>query len=198
MTLQRPAKLGHWVKAKDLPEELEVRVIRFRITLPGCRKKTVTLMTTLLDKKRYSKRKLMRLYRRRWEMELRLADIKTTMGLERMHLHTPEGCRKELWMGLLAYNMIRTVMCEAARRAKKPVARISFAGTMHRLDTFSTGRLCHVDPAAAWLLLLEHIAKDLLPVRPNRVEPRKRKRRPKAFPLLTQPRQVERTRLLAG
>ena len=198
VTLHRPSELGYWVKARALPEELEVRVIRFRGKLPGGRRDTITLMTTLLDKKRYSTRKIMRLYRRRWEMELRLADIKTTMGLERLHLHTPEGCRKELWMGLLAYNMIRAVMCEAARRAKKTVARISFAGTMHRMDTFSTGRLCHVDPADAWRLLLEHVAEDLLPVRPNRVEPRKRKRRPKAYPLLTQPRQVERARLLAS
>ncbi len=198
VTLLRPAELGYWVKERELPEELEVRVIRFNSKLPGGRGETITLMTTLLDSRRYSMRKIMRLYRRRWEMELRLRDIKTTMGLERLHLHTPEGCIKELWMGTLAYNMIRAVMCEAARKVKKPVARISFAGTMHRLDTFSTGRLCHADPAAAWRLLLEHVAEDLLPVRPNRVEPRKQKRRPKAYPLLTQPRQVERARLLAS
>ena len=138
----------------------------------------------------------MRLYRRRWEMELRLRDIKTTMGLELLHALTAEGCLKELWMGILAYNMIRTVMCAAARRAKKPVARISFAGTLHRLEIFGTGQLRWEDPVAAWRMLLEHVAEDLLPHRPNRVEPRKRKRRPKNYRLLNRPRQVERQELL--
>lgn len=198
VTLHRPEQLGDWVKAKDLPEELQVRVIRFKINLPGARRKTVTLMTTLLDAKRYSMRKLIRLYRRRWEMELRLRDVKTTMGLEQLHLLTPEGCRKELWMGILAYNLIRTIMYAAARRAKKSVSRISFAGTLDRLSTFGMGRLRYGDPVVAWRVLLDHVAKDLLPVRPNRVEPRKRKRRPKPYPLLTQPRQVERAQLLAS
>lgn len=196
--LTRPDQLGYWVKAKDLPEELEVRVIRFKGKLPGGRKAIITLMTTLLDEKRYSKRKLMRLYRRRWEMELRLRDIKTTMGLERLHLHTPEGCLKELWMGILAYNLIRSVMCAAAQRVKKSVSRISFAGTLHRLSAFGMGQLRQKDPHGTWDLLLEHVAEDLLPLRPNRVEPRKLKRRPKPYPLLTQPRQLERAQLLAG
>jgi hypothetical protein len=198
VTLRRPAALGYWVKARQLPETLDVRVIRFQRKLPGGRRETITLMTTLLDAQRYSARKIMRLYRRRWEMELRLRDIKTTMGLERMHLHTPESCRKELWMGVLGYNLIRTVMCAAARRVDKPVARISFAGTLHRLDTFGMGRLRHTDPATAWRLLLEHVAEDLLPVRPNRLEPRKVKGRPKPYPLLMQPRHLERQQLLTG
>lgn len=196
--LNRPSVVGDWVKKKDLPEQLTVRVIRFRTRGRGCRKKTITLMTTLLDHQRYSMGKLIRLYRRRWEMELRLRDIKTTMGLEMLTAKTPEGCLKELWMGLVGYNLIRTVMCDAARRAHIDVRRISFAGTVQRLRCFAPELQDPTDAADRYSLLMDHLAIDLLPDRPNRVEPRKRKRRPKAYPLLTRPRQVERDELLAG
>jgi hypothetical protein len=180
VTLKRPLVLGDWVKKEELPEEQKVRVIRFKVRIPGCRKKTITLVTTLLDHQRYSMRKLIRLYRRRWEMELRLRDIKTTMGLEMLTAKTPEGCLKELWMGLVGYNIIRTVMCDAAQRANIDVGRISFAGTVQRIRSFAQGPFGTLDVAARYRLLLDHLAIDRLPDRPDRVEPRKRKRRPKA------------------
>lgn len=153
-------------------------------------------MTTLLDRERYPKRKLMRLYRRRWEMELRLRDIKTTMGFELLKAKTAEGCRKEMWMALVAYNLIRTVMVAAARRMDKAVGRISFAGTVQRLEAFGMCPLRAQDPVGLFVLLLDHLCDDLLPRRPNRVEPRKRKRRPKNYRLLNRPREVERQELL--
>jgi hypothetical protein len=196
VTLNRPYVLGDWVKRKHLPETLTVRVIHFRVTVPGSRKKAVTLMTTLLDRGAYPKRKLMRLYRRRWEMELRFRDIKTTMGLELLTAKTAEGGRKEIWMALVACNLIRTVMVAAARRMDKPVGRISFAGTVDRLEAFGMCPLQVQDPAGLFALLLDHLCDDLLPHRPNRVEPRKRKRRPKNYRLLNRPREVERQELL--
>lgn len=196
VTLDRPERIGDWVGQEDLPETLKVRIIRFRVHLPGGRVKIVTIMTTLLDRRLYTKRKLMRLYRRRWEVELRLRDIKTTMGLERLHSLTPEGCRKELWMGLLGYNLIRTIMVAAAHRFKRSPEAISFAGTLQRLRTFTTSSSPCLQGRDGWLFLLEHVALDMLPYRPNRVEPRKLKRRHKNYRLLNRPRQVERAELV--
>ena len=129
---------------------------------------------------------------------MRLRDIKTTMELEHLSCKSAVACRKELWIGLLLYNLIRTVMVQAADRARADLNRISFAGAVQRLRQLSYGRLIHHDPLQAWDLLLEHLAEDALPHRPNRVEPRRRKRRLKNYPLLNCPRSLEKQRLLVS
>jgi hypothetical protein len=184
----RPRKPGTWVEPDTLPATLVMRVIEFTVKQRGFRTQHIALATTLLDERAYPKRMLMALYRRRWQMELRLRDIKTTMGLEELRCKTPEGCRKELWMGLTAYNLIRTVMVAAARRARLRSERISFAGTLDRLRQFGSGTLVHRSPEKGYRLLLEHLAKDRLSRRPNRREPRAVKRRPKNYQRLTAPR----------
>ena len=186
----RPQKPGDWTQPEALPATLRMRVIAFTVRQPGFRTKHVVLATTLLDEELHPKRQLMALYRRRWEMELHLRDIKTTMGLEELRCKSPEGCRKELWMGLLAYNLIRTVMLDAARHRRVQVARISFAGTLQRLSAFAAGPMAHADPAAAYRLLLDHLGRDLVPHRPNRTEPRAVKRRPKNYQRLNRPRHL--------
>lgn len=184
----RPKKVGAWVAADSLPATMLMRIIEFRVRQRGFRTRQIALATTLLDERRYPKRMLMTLYRRRWEMELRLRDIKTTMGLEALRCKTPQGCRKELWMGLLAYNLIRTVMADAARRAGISARRISFAGTLQRLAEFGAGNLLWTCPRAGYRMLLEHLTQDRVPRRPNRREPRAVKRRPKNYQRLTAPR----------
>ena len=185
---ERPKKPGEWIEADRLPEKLRMRVVEFGVERPGLRTRKVALATTLLDADLYPKRMLMALYRRRWEMELRLRDIKTTMGLEELHCKSAQGCRKELWMGLMAYNLIRTVMADAARRARLSLARISFAGTLQRLRAFGQAPADGFSFRATYRLLLEHIARDRLPKRPNRREPRAVKGRPKNYQRLTAPR----------
>lgn len=185
---RRPEKPGQWIEPELLPTSLAMRVIEFTVSRPGLRTRRVALATTLLDPALYPKRMLMALYRRRWEMELRLREIKTTMGLEELRCKTPAGCRKELWMGLLGYNLIRTVMLDAARLRRVVAARISFAGTLARLGTFACAPMARTDPASAYRLLLEHLGRDLLAHRPNRSEPRAVKRRPKNYQRLNQPR----------
>ena len=91
-------------------------------------------------------------------------------------------------MGLLAYNLIRTVMVDAAKRARLSAARISFAGTLGRLRQLGAAALAGASDRDWYRLLLEHLAKDRLPVRPNRHEPRAVKRRPKNYQRLTAPR----------
>jgi hypothetical protein len=194
---ERPIKPEPWVWF-ELPETITVRVIRFECSVPGFRSKTIELVTTLLDSKRYPKKELMRLYARRWEMELRFDDIKTTMHLARLSCRTPKRCRNELWMGLMAYNLIRTVMLHAARTYSLDVKKISFAGTRDRLVELGSGLLSADDPKGAYDLLLKHVAHDVLPDRPNRYEPRCVKRRWTKHRLLTVPREVARNALLAS
>jgi hypothetical protein len=193
VTWKRPSQLGDWVSPSELPDRIEVRAIRFRTGIKGYRPKEIFLFTSLIDPGKYPKDKLIELYYRRWEMELRIRDIKSTMGMDLLKSKTPSGCRKELWMGLLAYNMVRGIMLDAALRGRLPVSRISFKTALNRLDVFSSGRFADGDPERAYLLLLDYLIETRVPDRPGRVEPRLRKRRlDKKYTLLTIPRNAAR------
>lgn len=177
-----------WTGLDELPEHLVVRAIRYRARRNDGAELDMVLFTTLLDRKRYPRRKLISLYNRRWEVEVSFDDIKTEMGLDLLKRKRPERCRSELWMGLTAYNIIRGVMLDAARKAGLPARRISFKGTMQRLRNYFNPGLFNGDPKRAYELLLDHLAIDKVVERPGRWEPRKRKRRSKNYRLLTEPR----------
>jgi len=198
-TWKRPQKLGDWVSPGELPDRIEVRAIRFKTGIKGFRPEEIILFTSLTDRKKYSREKLMELYYRRWEMELRIRDIKTTMGLSFLKAKTASGCRKELWMGLLAYNLVRGVMLDAALRGRLPISRISFKATLKCLDAYSSGWFAVDDPKRAYLLLLDYLIESKVPDRPGRVEPRKIKKRQKnKYSLLTTPRKVARNEVLSA
>ena len=188
----RPQNPGEWVDPEELPDALVMRAVKFRCATKGFRSWEVVLYTTLLDRRKYPREKLIDLYYRRWEIELRLRDIKTTMGLELLRCKTPAGCRKELYMGLTAYNLIRAVMLDAACRGRLALSRISFAGTVQRLDALAGGIFFLRDPQRWYELVLDRLIADHLPVRPGRVEPRRLKRREKNYSYLTEPRNLAR------
>lgn len=197
VTWHRPSQLGNWIDKEELPERVEVRAIRFRTGIKGFRSKEIILFTSLTDRKKYPVKKLKELYYRRWEMELRIRDIKATMGMSLLKSKTPSGCRKELWMGLLAYNIVRGVMLDASLRGRLPVSRISFKFTLHCLDEFSEGWFADIDPQWAYLILLDFLIEAKVPDRPGRIEPRKRKkRRSNKYSLLTVPRKTARREAL--
>jgi hypothetical protein len=186
---KRSYQLGDWVNKRELPHRVEIRAIRFRTRIKGYRPKEIILFTSLTDPVNYPKDKLIELYYRRWEMELRIRDIKSTMGMNLLKSKTPSGARKELWMGLLAYNLVRGIMLDAALRGRLPVSRMSFKTTLNRLDIFSSGRFADGDPQRAYLLLLDYLIETRVPDRPGRIEPRLRKRRlDKKYTFLTIPR----------
>jgi len=197
-TWERPANPGDWIDCDGLPKTIKVRVVRFNCQVKGSRSKEIKLVTTLTDPKRHPKEELARLYARRWEMELRFDDIKTAMELQLLKCKAPDRCRKELWMGLLAYNMIRTVMLHAARRRNMDICKISFAGTRDRLEAFSSGPFAWEDPKEYYRLLLDNIAEDDLPYRPGRYEPHAVKRRWTRHVLLTKSRHAARHALLGA
>lgn len=164
-----------------LPESITVRETRRTVRLDDGRRVTVTVVTTLLDPVKYPAEALIRLRLRRWDVETNLGHLKTTMGMDVLRCKTEAGVRKELAVFCLVYNLVRVVMMEAARRQAVRVDRISFADTLHWLR--------HAQPGDALPDLIVN------PHRPNRVEPRATKRRPKPHKLLNRPRHVLRKAL---
>jgi hypothetical protein len=182
-----------------LPDTLTVRETEVEVRVPGFRVKHLTLVTTLVDGWRTSAEELARVYRDRWHAELDLRSIKVTMQMDVLRCKSPEMVRKEIWMHLLAYNLIRTVMAEAALRHDLAPREISFTGTLQTLWAYRT-----LIEQASWPQhdvlyeqVLEAIASHRVGNRPNRFEPRAVKRRPKPHDLLTVPRQEAKRRLAA-
>ncbi len=191
--------LVDWLNAAAwaaLPAAVEVRIVRAPVRQRGFRTRDLTLVTTLLDAPLYPAAELLAAYARRWRLELCLDDLKTTLGLETLKCLSPALAEKELLAGLIAHNLLRCVMAEAAQEQAVPLERISFKGALDALRQFSHA-LCQVRGAGRkkelWAALLLSLARDLVPARPGRREPRAVKRRPK-YPRLTRPRQQQRDR----
>jgi hypothetical protein len=173
-----------------LPQSIEVRLISVNVERCGFRTKQIWLATTLLDPRLYPAEQLAALYLRRWSLEICFRDIKTTMRMERLRCLTPAMARKELLAFLTAHNLIRLMAAKAASLHGADPARISFKGALDALCVSLAYGACPVSRKRVRPLdvLLELIAKDLVPLRPNRTEPRAVKQRPKNYQLLTKPR----------
>jgi hypothetical protein len=174
-----------------IPAELSVRVVRFTLAVPGFRVQSVTLVTTLLDPVAYPAEELARLYARRWQIELWFRDVKTSMGMEVLRCKSPQLAHKELEMFFIAYNLIRVLMAQASALYAVPLERLSFKGTVDALRQFSLAiarARSRKKQKQLMTNLLEIIARDQVPERPGRREPRAVKRRPKPYQLLNRPR----------
>jgi hypothetical protein len=174
-----------------LPAQITVRIIRFTATIRGYRCRRVTLVTSLLDPKLYPAEELMAMYARRWRLELCLRDLKTMMGMEQLRAKTPDMAEKELLAYLVAHNLVRCLIAEAVATYPVDLERVSFKGSVDALRQYSNA----ISQARnqkmrdqLWDDLLLNLARDLVPYRPNRQEPRAVKRRPKPYPLLNRPR----------
>ena len=184
----------------SLPRTLTVREVAVRVAQPGFRTRRLVVVTTLLDADAYPAAALAALYRARWQAELDLRSLKGTLGMDVLRCQSPDMVGKEFWMHLLAYNLIRAVMARAAQDLGCAPRELSFAGALQAVRAFGE-RLLEADAARAaelheWLLLVVgcHQVGD----RPDRVEPRARKRRPKHGAYLTKPREQARTELGNG
>jgi hypothetical protein len=183
----------------QLPENLYLREVRYSVAQKGFRPTTITLATTFRDPRSYPKAHLAALFVRRWEAELDLRHLKTTLGLEALTTHTPEMARKELLAHLLAYTLIRTVMWQAGEQYGVDPLRLSLQDSLRHLRHFLP-ELAHASRSKRqrlYHLLLFTIAREVIPKRTNRIEPRVRKRRPKPFPLMKKPRHILRRKLAA-
>ena len=183
----KPATCPKWLSPEQfaaLPASLIVRELRFRIERPGFRVQEITLVTTLVDSERYTKEALAQLYFDRWRVETNFKHLKTTLGMDALRCESEEGVLKEATMFALAYNLVRLLMCEAAKRQGVSVERISFIDALRAL--------AHADLDAPFPTLIVN------PERPNRREPRLIKRRPKPFHYLKEPRANYRARYIAA
>jgi len=200
VTYFKPSQVPYWMDRRTylrLPDSIEIRHLRYWVTQSGFRSREITLATTLLDGNTYSKEELTNLYRRRWQAELHLRSLKTHMQMEHLRCKKPETARKEFNTHLLAYNLIRGMMLEAALVAGVSPHRLSFKGAMQSLNTFLGMVIADSDNAQRFYsALLWMIASHRVANRPDRIEPRRIKRRPKPHKLLQEPRIDARKRLI--
>jgi Transposase DDE domain len=183
----------HWSKPTMRPEWMSVeqyRAFPAQILMREAKVDGQVLVTTMHNARAVPKSELSALYARRWHIELDIRNIKTTLGMEVLRCLTPAMVEKELWVCLLAYNLIRLLMAQAAHTAAVHPRELSFKHTVQMWSSWPRG----AEPSE----LLRLIAQRPVGNRPGRMEPRVRKRRPKSFPWLKVPRAVARRQIRRG
>ncbi|MDQ3645308.1 MAG: IS4 family transposase [Actinomycetota bacterium] len=181
-----------------LPNEPEMRELRIEVGQPGFRVNELVLVTTMRDADEYAKGEMADLFLKRWNIELDFRSIKAVLQMDVLRCRTPEMVQKEIWMHLLAYNLIRGVTALAAAAHDKRPRLLSFKGTLQTMTAFQDA-MRQAKPSERqrlWEMMLEAISHHEVGDRFGRVEPRANKRRPKPQRFLTEPRQQARKRLL--
>jgi putative transposase len=198
-TWTKPAK-PDWMDEttyQRMPATLEIREVQVQVHQPGFRVESLVVVTTLTDAEQYRQDDIAELYHERWLVELDIRAIKVTLGLDVLRCQSAEMVRREIATCLLAYNLIRQTLLEAALRAERSPRELSFTAAMQKIaaawaviaaGAATTARLMEV--------LLDDLGRNLIGKRPDRVEPRAVKRRPKPHKLLMEPRAAARAKLL--
>jgi hypothetical protein len=171
-----------------LPESIKVRLIRYRV---NGRKEQITVVTTLMNAKKYPAAEVAKLYGYRWNCELDIRSIKSVMGMVELRCRTPAMLEREIMVYFLAYNLIRISMLDAAVVADVSPRKLSFKSAMTAWqsmgsDSQESGDFAH---------LIWSIATCRVGNRPGRQEPRKVKRRKSKYPRMTKPRALEKLAL---
>ena len=175
----KPDRRPDWMTAEQyaaLPAALTLRELQYRVQRKGFRTRSVTLVTTLVNPLDAPAEELAEQYQRRWRIETDLGHLKQTMGMDVLKCKSVEGVLKELAMFTLAYNLVRAAIVQAAGRQGVPLDRISFVDALRWLRQAG-------EAGQGWIALLVN------PRRPDRLEPRVVKRRPKSYRLMTRPRE---------
>ena len=174
---------------RALPGTLTLREVRVLVAQKGFRTKRLIVVTTLLDAELYPADEIAVLYRRRWQAELHLRSLKLVLQMDHLRCRTPHRVRNELAMHLVGYNLIRQLLATAACQAGREPWTISFKGTLQTINNLLPVLATSVLTDAWCDALLTAIATHLVGHRPDRIEPRVKKRRPKCYPLMNKPRQ---------
>ncbi len=174
-----------------LPAEMTLRAIKGSCYQKGFRVRRITVVTTLLDPQLYPAEEILQAYLRRWRLEMCLDDLKTSLQLEFLRSRSPQMAKKEMYARLIAHNLIRCTMAQAATQHQQSLERLSFKGSLDALRHF-THAMARAGSKAKrkrlWELLLQTLARDLVPHRPGRREPRAVKRKKNKYPRLDAPR----------
>jgi len=184
----------------QMPESLTLRQLDVQVDQPGFRVESFVVVTTLAASKEYSTFDIAELYHRRWLIELDIRAIKCTMGMDVLRCKTPAMVREECWTCLLAYNLIRKTMLQAAKDTDLSPRELSFMSAMQAMVASWVVIPTQDGPTIESIISAQiaSLTRQLVGQRPNRVEPRAVKRRPKPIPLLTMPRDEARELLRRG
>jgi hypothetical protein len=197
---KKGASPSPWLSALQwagLPPELTLRAVKGSCYQKGFRVRRVTVVTTLLDPQLFSHKEILQAYARRWRLEMCLDDLKTTLKMDFMRGQSPAMVQKEVYVRLIAHNLIRCTMAEAATQHEVVLERLSFKGTLDALRQFSQAMArarSKKKRHELWAEMLATLAGDLVPLRPGRREPRARKRVKTKYPRLSAPRHKFRDR----
>lgn len=198
----RPAR-PDWMDQETydrMPQTLTLRQVDVKVAEPGFRVESITAVTTLRSAKKYPLNEIADLYRQRWQAELDIRAIKSNLGMDVLRCKTPEMVRKEIWTCLLAYNLIRRTILQAAIASDFPPRQLSFTNALQTMAA-SWGVIPALNNPVVELMIKTQIAslvEQIVGQRPNRIEPRAVKRRPKPMPLLTITRESARKLLRQG
>ncbi len=176
---------------RSYPKQLLMRQVTVDARDKNNRVKQFKVVTTILDQSIDGKQ-IGDLYDRRWDGEVDIRSIKSTMQMDILRCKTPDMVHKEIWTHLLAYNLLRTVMAVAANENDIEPRKVSFKGAKQALTAFAPKIEAARPEDRAPLIdaMLTTIAYHRVGNRPGRWEPRARKRRPKPAARLTQPRHI--------
>lgn len=179
---------------EQLPATLEMRLIAFWYEDREGAKKRMVLATTLLDKDTYDWTELGELYATRWDIELRLRDVKTTLGMEALNVKTPEMAEKSLAMALLGFNLVKATCRRSVGHDPELWKLISFKGALDAIKSVQSLFSATVTKSKKSFArrmdeMLALVSTKCVDVRPGRWEPRMKKKRPKPYPYLDRPRQ---------
>ena len=195
-------KRPSWMSKKlhhSLPDTLSLRETTVEVSQKGFRCRHLLLVTTLRDPQVYPRQELAMAFRSRGHAELDLRSIKHVMQMDVLRCKSPAMVRKEIWMPLLAYNLIRKLMAQAAALVGVCPRDISFKGTLQTLVAFAAaGWSCPGQSKELYAAVLRAVAAHRVNDRPDRVEPRAVKRRPKKQVYLNEPRPIAKAHLLNG
>jgi hypothetical protein len=183
-----------------MPEVLTIREVRFNIDVPGCRSRQLIVATTLTNSREYSSSDIANLYQQRWHVELDIRSIKNTLGMDMIHCKSPAMSRKALWAHLLGYNLVRKVAAQAACEHDLTPRQISFTGVKDTLEAFRELLYASADDRRNTVYhdLFVAVATHIVGDRPNRVEPRRLKRRHDKYQHLGMPRAQARAAAING
>ncbi len=185
-------KKPDWMEQESydaMPNTLSIREMAIQSNKKGFRSKPLVIVTTFLDSTATSKEDIAALYFCRWWVELDLRAIKETMNMDILRGKTPEMVRKEIWVHLLAYNLIRKIMAQAAFTHNKKPRELSFKLALHVIKSFRDAGILSENNPIIYRAVLKAIVQKAVGNRPGRSEPRMVKRRPKSFPRLPKARQ---------
>ncbi|HTV39981.1 MAG TPA: IS4 family transposase [Candidatus Sulfotelmatobacter sp.] len=183
---------------QQLPSTLTLRTVKGSLYQKGFRVRQLIVVTTLLDAQEYPAKEILYAYLRRWRLEMCLDDLKTTLHLESLRNRSPEMAQQELYMRLIAHNLVRCTMAKAATEHDVPLERVSFKGSLDALRQFTQAMAqarSNGKRKQLWAELLRILAADLVPDRPGRREPRAVKRKKSRYPRLVGPRRKFRDHL---